>query len=574
MKRLYYAASALLLVAIVIAATALGCGRHPRGEATGAEAAEVAATPVLVATAMRGAIEDTLELTGTAQANDEVDVVPETSGKVTAVYADVGDYVRRGQVLVRLDAQLASAQANQAAAGVSAARAALRQATTARDLTDRQTAIAVNLAEAQLAAAREQLRKAEAAAQLTQRTVETNIEQARTALQTAEAALAEVRAGARAQQRAQAQAAVNQAQAALELARQTYERNQKLFAGGAISQMQLDQVRTQYQVAQAQYEQALQAQSLTEEGASTEQVRQAELRVQAARDALRLAEAAREQITIARHDVDTARQGVRQAEEAVRAARANRDQVAVSERQIEAARAAVGQAAAAQQAAAVSVSKHAIYAPISGLVARRMVDRGEAALPGQPVMRLVNINPIKLEATVSELDVERIHLGDRAVVSFDGLPDQQFVGVVRDLAPQANKDTRQFVARLEVSNERGLIRPGMFARVQLVLETRSDTILIRRDGLVERGRSRLVYVVTGGSVQVREVTVGAISGNLVEILEGVREGESYVIADQSSLADGQKVVAKQPEPEPEAEPVGPDAAGSNDTSKPQEGDGA
>jgi len=203
-----------------------------------------------------------------------------------------------------------------------------------------------------------------------------------------------------------------------------------------------------------------------------------------------------------------------------------------------------------------------------------MVDRGEAALPGQPVMRLVNINPIKLEATVSELDVERIHLGDRAVVSFDGLPDQQFVGVVRDLAPQANKDTRQFVARLEVSNERGLIRPGMFARVQLVLETRSDTILIRRDGLVERGRSRLVYVVTGGSVQVREVTVGAISGNLVEILEGVREGESYVIADQSSLADGQKVVAKQPEPEPEAEPVGPDAAGSNDTSKPQEGDGA
>ncbi|MCD6361562.1 MAG: biotin/lipoyl-binding protein, partial [Armatimonadetes bacterium] len=251
MKRFLYAwaAPAVIAAAVILLA---GCGRKGPGES--AEAAQTAPTPVVVATAMRGAIEDTLELTGTAQADDEVDVVPEVAGKVTGVYADVGDYVRAGQTLVRLDTQLASAQASQAAAGVTAARAALKQARTARDLTANQTAIAVDLARARLAAAREQLKKAETAAQLTENTVNSNIEQARTALQSAQTALDEIRAGARAQQRLQAQAQVDQAKAALDLAEQTYERNRKLFEGGVIPEIQLDQVRTQYEVAKAQYQ--------------------------------------------------------------------------------------------------------------------------------------------------------------------------------------------------------------------------------------------------------------------------------------------------------------------------------
>ncbi len=557
MKRLYSAGLALAVLAALTACICAGCGQ--KGSEVETETGLTKGTPVVVATAMRGAIEDTLELTGTAQANDEVDVVPEMAGKVTRVYADVGDYVRRGQTLVRLDTQIASAQANQAAAGVTAAEASLEQARTARDLTDNQTDIGVKLAEAQLAAAREQLKKAEAAAALTESTVATNIEQAKTGVQSAENMLAEVRAGSRDQQRLQAQSQVDQAKASLALALSTYERNQKLFEGGAIAELQLDQARTQHEVAQAQYQLALQAQSLTEEGARSEQVRQAELGVQAARDQLRLAETARGQIAIAERDVDTARQGVRQAEEGLNAAIANRDQVAVSERQIESAQAMIGQAAAAHNAASVAVAKHSVRAPIAGLVAQRMVDRGEGASPGMPVMRLVSINPIKIEAVVSELDVDRIRLGDRGVVSFDGLPEDEFMGTVIDIAPQASLDSRNYVARLQVDNATGVIKPGMFARTRLVLDSRSDSVLISRDALVESGEQRLVYVVQDGKVQVREVTVGAISGNIVEVVEGVSEGESVIATAQSVLADGERVTPKErgasDEPEEKGNPA-------------------
>ncbi len=543
MKRLHHAGIALAMIAAVAASLCAGCGRDKTDGSDGV--GRSAGTPVIVTTAMRGTIEDTLELTGTAQANDEVDVVPEVGGKVTRVYADVGDWVRRGQRLVQLDTQLASAQAGQASAGVTAARASLEQARTSRDLTDSQTAIGVKLAEAQLAAAREQLKKAEAAAGLTASTVTTRIAQARTGVQRAQTTLDEVTAGARDQQRIQAQAQVDQAKAALDLANSTYERHQKLFEGGAIAEIQLDQVRTQYEIAQAQHRQALQAQSLTEEGARTEQVRQAELGVQAAGEQLTLAEAARGQITIAERDVQTAREGVRQAQEGLNAAIANRDQVALSERTIEAAGAAVGQASAARHAASLAVSKHTVYAPVAGLIASRMVDQGEGASPGFPVMRIVNINPIRIEATVNEMDIERVRLGDRGVVTLDGLADDQFVGTVADIAPQTSRDTRNYIVRLNVDNATGVIKPGMFARVQLVLESRSDSVLITRDALVESGEQRLVYVVPNGQVQVREVTVGAISGNIVEIVEGVSEGESVIVTAQSTLADGERVTPSE-----------------------------
>lgn len=539
MKRLHHAGIALALIAAVAASLCAGCRKDEADQSV--ENAQSAATPVVVTTAMRGTIEDTLELTGTAQADDEVDVAPEVGGKVTRVYADVGDWVRRGQRLVQLDTQLSSAQATQASAGVTAARASLEQARTSRDLTDSQTAIGVKLAEAQLAAAREMLKKAEDAMALTESTVTTNIVRAKTGVQSAENMLTEIRAGARDQQRIQAQAQVDQAKAALDLARQTYERYHKLFEGGAIPELQLDQVRTQRDVAQAQYQQALQAQSLTEEGARTEQVRQAELGVQSARDQLRLAEDARGQITIAKRDVQTAREGVRQAQEGLNAAIANRDQVAMSERTIEAAGAAVGQACAARNAASLAVAKHTVYAPVAGLVASRMVDRGEGASPGFPVMRIVNINPIRIEAVVSEMDIDRVGLGDRGVVTLDGLADKQFVGTVTDIAPQTSRATRNYVVRLQVDNAAGAIKPGMFARVQLVLETHSDSVLVTRDALVESDGQRLVYVVPDGKVQVREVTVGAISRNVVEIIEGVSEGERVIVTAQSTLADGERV---------------------------------
>ena len=546
-------AAALLALALVLVA---GCGRGPGEEQPGAAAAAPARTPVSVATAMRGNIDETLEITGTAEASDEVDVVAEVSGKVAGVYADVGDYVRRGQTVVRVDAQVAAAQADQASAGVHSAEVGLSQAEQALVLTDETTASAVRAAEVGVATARERLKQAEAARDLVRSQVTSQIEQARTALQSAETSLADVRAGARDQQRRQAEAQVRQAKANLDLAQQTYERYRRLFDGGVIPEQQLDQMRTQYQVALETHQQAVEALSLVEEGARTEQVRLAELGVQQAGERLQLAEASRTQIDVAEQDVRAAEQGVRGAQEQLRSAEAARRQVDVRQRDLAAARAGIRSAEAGQRMASVQLAKYSVPAPISGLVAMRNVDPGEGAMPGVAVMRLVDIDPIRVDAVVNELDVERVRPGDRGMVSFDGLEGESFVGTVRETTPQAVPGSRNYIARIEVENPGGLIRPGMFARVDLVLDTRSDTVLIVRDALVERDHSRQVFVVVDGAIVVRDVEVGAIRRNLVEIIDGVREGDMVVVSGQDALAEGQRVEPVQTTPDDDPDTSG------------------
>lgn len=533
---------AALLIAMVVLASGCARDREIADAAPGmAVAEEASATPVRVSTAMRTNIDERLELTGTAEASEEVNVVAEASGKVASVHADVGDFVRRGATLVRVDTQIAAAQRDQAAAGVQSARAAFHQAQEALRLTRDTTASSVRQAEVGVTAAEERLEQARAAARLVESQVSSGIEQARTAVSSAETRLAEVRAGAREQERRQAEARVRQAEAALELAQQTYARHQRLLEGGVIAQQRFDQVQTEYRVAQQNHQQAVEQLSLVQEGARSEQVRLAELNVDQARQQLAQAEANRTQIEVAQQDVRAAEAGVRQAREQLTAAIAGRRQVEVQERQVASARAGIDQAQAGERVSSVQLRKHAVQAPTSGLIAARMVDPGEGAMPGTPVMRIVRINPIRVEAIVNELDIERIRRGDVGVVTFDGLGGRDFRGTVTAIEPQAVADSRNFIARVEVANPDGAAKPGMFARVSMLLDSRENVVVVQRDALLERDRTRQVFVVVDGVVEVREVEVGVIEGNLVEIIDGVREGETVIVSGQDALADGQRV---------------------------------
>ncbi|MFW5866381.1 MAG: efflux RND transporter periplasmic adaptor subunit, partial [Armatimonadota bacterium] len=481
------------------------------------------------------------EVTGTAEANDEVDVVAEASGKISRVYADVGDYVKRGSTLVRVDMQVAAAQRDQASASVQSARAAFREAQQALRLTQDTTASSVRQAEVGVTTAEERLEQAQASARLTEAQVNAAVEQARTAVQSAQTRLEEVRAGARQQERRQAEAQLSQARASEQLAEQTYNRHRRLHEGGVIAEQQLDQVRTEYELARQRVEQAREQLSLVEEGARSEQVRLAELNVEQARQQLDQALANCIQIEVAQQEVQAARQAVRQAQEQLTAALANRGQVGVQERQVASARAGIDQAQASERVASVQLGKHAVSSPIAGLVAARMVDAGEGAMPGTPVMRIVDIDPIRIDAVVNQLDIERVSTGDPAVVQFDGLSERDFRGTVTEIEPQAIPDSRNYVARIEVPNPGGVVKPGMFARVSILLGSREDVVVIKRDALLERDHVREVYVVVDGAVEVRDVEVGVISGNLVEIIDGVREGETVIVSGQDTVAEGEKV---------------------------------
>lgn len=529
---------ALAVLALAGCARGGGMGKGKKGEA---QAAAGGPTPVSVVRATRGTIREELELTGTCHAFDEIDVVPEVAGKVIRVTRDVGDRVQAGEVLVQLDTALVSKQRVQAEKGVVAAGARLNQAVQAATLTERETAIAVRQAEQGVAAAREQLRKAEEAYKLTADRCESEIEQARVALATAQSQERDVAAGARSQEIAQAESAVRSAEADLALRKSDYERYLRLYQQGAVAEATLDVYRTQYDVAQQSLTRAREALSLAREGARQEQRRMAQLGVERAQEQLRLAEAGRRQVDIAARDVQSARVALRQAEENLRLAYANRGRVNVSLADIKSARAGVGQAIAGKDAARATEQKYTIYAPISGIIARRNVDIGEGAAPGVPLMRIVNSNPIRVYCEVSELDIAKVKLYDQGETTVDGLPGQTFVGRVADITPQAKEGQRNYIVRVEIDNPQDLVKPGMFARVRLVVSEKSDVVIVSRDCLVERGADRRAYVVDNGVVRIRKVTVGITNGRELEIVQGIRSGELLVSSGQTMLAEGQKV---------------------------------
>lgn len=538
------AITALTLGTLLIVAALLvfGCGREADEQASGtAAAADDSATPVAVATAMRADIEETLELSGTIQTTDEVDVVAEVAGKVSGVYADVGDYVRRGATLVRVDTQVAAAQRDQASASVQSARAAVRQAEQTLRLTNDTTASSVRQAEVGVTAAQERLEQARASARLVESQVASAIKQARTAVSSAQTRLAEVRAGARDQERRQAEAQVRQAKAALDLAEQTYNRYRRLLDGGVIAEQQFDQVKTEYEVARQNYEQAREQLSLIEEGPRSEQVRLAELNVEQAQQQLAQAEANRTQTEVAQQDVRAAEESLRQAREQLNAARANRAQVAVQERVVASARAGVDQAQAAERVASVQLNKHVVPSPISGTVSARHVEPGEAASPGIPLLSIVNNDTLYVEASVSEQDLSKVRVGQAAEIRVDGVADEVFVGEVITVAPSVEPESRRGTARVRLLNPGGQVRTGMFARVTIVTERHDDTLVIARDTLLTEGGTHHVFVVENGAALRRELETGLQTETRVEVISGLREGEQVVIEGQNQLQDGDRV---------------------------------
>lgn len=530
----------MLALIMLIIALLTGCRGGPQKVAA-AVTADSPATSILVVRAQTGDIQEMETLTGTIEPQREVDVQTEVAGKVAWIGYEVGDRVSRGQAVLRLDTALAASGARQSQAAVSAAQARYGQTRVGLQLTREQTASQVRQAESGMEGARNRLRQARLAADLTKSRIEDTIRQANIGVSSAQAQLADVKAGARSQEINQAQARVEQAKAAARLSKINLDRARTLLAQGAVAQAQLDTTQVEYETAQANVRVAEQALDLAKEGARTEQVRVAEFGVQQAQQVLTQAEAQRGQIDVAERDVRTAEVALEQAEEAVRLARAERGRVSATEQDVKAAHAAVQQASAANVYSRTQVGKHTVYAPISGTIAQRNVEPGEGASPGVSLVRIVNLNPVRVTCEASELQVQRMRVGQQGRVVVDALPGRPFAGRITDIAPQTRNGDRIFLVRLQVPNEGALLRAGMFARVEIVTGMHTNTVIVPRDVLLERGDKRVIYTVVGDKVRVRDVELGAAEDGRIEIISGVRPGDMLVFGGQSLLAEGQLV---------------------------------
>jgi len=571
--------------------TTVGAGKPPGELAPQVEVIRIKATEV----------PEQQTFTGTVNASLTADVSSRIMGKVVAVYIREGDQVKAGQVLVQLDNSDLLAQVRQAEAAVEATKAALAQAMIALSIQRTQSQTRIEQARSELNQALEQLslvregarrqekaqadegvRQAQAAYERAKEAVkmaEVELQQAREGVKQAEAALeaakqqlSMMREGFRKQQKAQAEAALKQAEANLRVAQATYDRFKPLAEQGVITKQRFDEIVLQLESAKAQYEAAKAQVSLVQEGFRPQEIRQAEENVRQmeaalmiAKEKVRLAEIAYRERVAALQQAEAAlkaaeqqrdlvyegarRQEIRQAEERVKQAReglkmalAAAKEVDIKSEQVKFLQAQLRQALAGLAAAQVQLSYATITAPFSGVVVKRHVDPGDMASPGMPLVTLVDPSSFRLEVTVPESHIKSVHLGETVAVTIDAL-GKRVEGKVYEIVPSADPTSRTFIVKIRLPQVKGLMA-GMFGRATFSTG-KSKGIFVPESAIWREGSLEGVFVVEGDTAFKRIITTGRKIGNWVEVLTGLDDGELVIINGTEKLKDGVKVRIKR-----------------------------
>ena len=214
---------------------------------------------------------------------------------------------------------------------------------------------------------------------------------------------------------------------------------------------------------------------------------------------------------------------------------------AITKRQLEDARlnakSTEGQLVAARQ----RLTKTRITAPIGGEINEIYVEVGSFLNPGTKLYDIVNVDKLKLKVKASESEVLLINKGDKVKVKADAGSGQEYEGTVTAIAAQADP-TLKFDVEVEVKNAgNNNLRAGMYGTAFFELADQRDAMLLPREALVGSIQNPLVYVVKDGQASQRQVRVGVVTQDKVEILAGVQPGEQVVRSGQINLREGMKV---------------------------------
>lgn len=204
-------------------------------------------------------------------------------------------------------------------------------------------------------------------------------------------------------------------------------------------------------------------------------------------------------------------------------------------------------------AAAVGVARRAledatVRAPFAGLIARRLVSRGEFVAQGQTLFELVSLDPIEVEFHVSEIDSSRVERGQAVAVRVAPYPEEDFPARVTVVSPTIDPRTRTLRVKAELLNSERKLRPGLFARVDLGVATREGVAMVPEEAVLQRADGAVVFRMREGDrVERVAVETGIHRDGEVEIVSGLDPGDAIVSRGQALLVDGQRVEPRTPD---------------------------
>ncbi|MBS1158686.1 MAG: Secretion protein HlyD [Proteobacteria bacterium] len=169
--------------------------------------------------------------------------------------------------------------------------------------------------------------------------------------------------------------------------------------------------------------------------------------------------------------------------------------------------------------------------PVSGIVTEKKAIQGMRFMPGEALYQIADLSAVWVVADVFEQDIGLVKSGAKAKVKISAYPDKTFAGAVTYVYPTLTAATRTVPVRIELANPGALLKPGMFAQVELPVAAKTSVVTVPVSAVIDSGTRQIVLVqAREGRYEPREVKLGARSDNYVEVLDGVKDGEPVVVA--------------------------------------------
>jgi RND family efflux transporter MFP subunit len=222
---------------------------------------------------------------------------------------------------------------------------------------------------------------------------------------------------------------------------------------------------------------------------------------------------------------------------------------AASSAQLDLARAQLSQTQARLDELRIAKGNTNVVSPVNGFVSKRNMDVGAWASQQSPVASVVDISSVRLVANVVEKDLRLVNPGDPARVTVDAFPGETFSGRIARVAPVLDPATRTAEIEIEVPNADVRLKPGMYARMSVTIESRRDTTLVPKVAVVDYDGTRGVFTMDADNkAKFQPIEIGIENGERVEVRAGITGTDTVVTSGASALRNNDTlIVAGQPQ---------------------------
>ncbi|HEY5794795.1 MAG TPA: efflux RND transporter periplasmic adaptor subunit [Bosea sp. (in: a-proteobacteria)] len=200
------------------------------------------------------------------------------------------------------------------------------------------------------------------------------------------------------------------------------------------------------------------------------------------------------------------------------------------------------------QLSQAKLAQSAMMAPFSGVVGLRAVSVGDYVSVGKTLITLTNIDPIKVDFRVPEIFLAQVKLGQTISLKVDAVPGRDFQGRIFAVDPVVDVNGRAIKLRATVPNGDLVLKPGLFARITIVVDRRENALLVPESAVVPDGVGKIVYIVDNGKAKRVPVELGKRLPGKVEIIKGLTPQMIVVSSGQMRLRDGSTVSIKNAQP--------------------------